>query len=218
LTSRRRRSLSRAAVLSIHAQATLVVGHYSTTTDSCQYRNLQFQEYSTITLRGEQMGQRLISGCRQQPSGRNAALGAIHLSSKATDQGRGHQPSSCTTGSMLLKRPILAPPIGLLELAKDRGLSEFHRTQSGDKGEGAARSAVSVPPHQAGDGVIKRMLRRHKIPLTLPRYFGYVGHARYRRIDDANGRAQPSKGSGRRPAVANDYAISRCTFVTCGFP
>jgi hypothetical protein len=45
-----------------------------------------------------------------------------------------------------------------------RGISMFQRTQSGDKGDEAARSAVSGPPQQARDGVTKRMLRRHRIP------------------------------------------------------
>src|SRR5579885_911919 len=74
---------------------------------------LQFQENSTER---EQLGQRLIAGCQQQPRGRNAALCAIRLRSNATDHGRVHRLSSCMTGSMLSKRPSLAPRKDLLEL------------------------------------------------------------------------------------------------------
>src|SRR5579885_3500464 len=75
--------------------------------------SLQFQENSTER---EQLGQRLIAGCQQQPRGRNAALCAIRLRSNATDHGRVHRLSSCMTGSMLSKRPSLAPRKDLLEL------------------------------------------------------------------------------------------------------
>src|SRR5579885_3016055 len=88
-------------------------GTVISTSSQCSWTLLQFQENSTER---EQLGQRLIAGCQQQPRGRNAALCAIRLRSNATDHGRVHRLSSCMTGSMLSKRPSLAPRKDLLEL------------------------------------------------------------------------------------------------------
>src|SRR5579883_2854744 len=102
-------------------------------------QKLQFQENSTER---EQLGQRLIAGCQQQPRGRNAALCAIRLRSNATDHGRVHRLSSCMTGSMLSKRPSLAPRKDLLELE----MSELVRLTQND---GVAVITIDNPPVNA---------------------------------------------------------------------